>query len=169
MSLSLNIEENVAALESFIDEVISVEAEVAAATIAKEVTIMRASGMGDDAIKARLEADFAARGRIFGQIETTTKAHVAGLISAASNGAQQEVYEDAGIESDLRRWVVVNLGPTATTKPCPDCPSRQDQVEPIDIWQIIGEPGSGWSVCVPWDYCLLVPVEVNMPGRIDVV
>ena len=169
MSLSQNIEENVAALEFFIDDVILAEAEAAAVNIAKEVTIMRASGMSDDAIRVRLEADFAIRGRIFGQIETATKAHVAGLISAASRGAAEEVYLDAGITSDLRRWVVVNLGPGAVTKPCPDCPSRQDRVESIETWQIIGEAGSGWSVCGPHDYCILVPTEINMPGRVDVI
>ncbi len=169
MSLSQNIEANVAGLEFFIDDVLLAEATAAAALIEKEVAIMRAGGMGDDAIQAVLQADFDSKGRIFGQIENSTKAHVSGLIAAASRGAAEEVYLDAGITSDLRRWVVVNLGPGAVTKPCPDCPSRQDRVESIETWQIIGEPGSGWSVCGPHDYCILVPTEINMPGKVDVV
>ena len=164
MTLSQNIEANVAGLEFFIDEVILAEARAAVGVIEKEVAIRRLAGLSDEAIEAQLMADFNSKGRIFGQIETTTKAHVAGLISAASNGAQQEVYQDAGITSNLRRWVVVNRPPRV----CPDCPSRQGRVETIEFWQLIGEPGSGWSVCGAWDYCLLVPVDVEMDDVVDV-
>ncbi len=168
MSLSQNIEESLIGLESFVDEVLLEEARFAAELVDKEVRLLRLSGLSDDAIKARLLADFNAKGRIFGQIENATKAHVAGFIGAASNSAMEEVFSAANV-GNLRRWVVVNLGPGATTKPCPDCPSRQDRVEPIEVWQVIGEPGSGWSVCGPWDYCKLVHVEINMPGSVDVV
>ena len=161
------LEQNIVALELFIDEALLIEAEFAASLLEREIGIMRISGMGEEAIKEVLDADFAAKGRIFGQIENATKAHTAGMLTAASNSAQQEVYSKAGA-SDLRRWVVVNLGPGAVTKPCPDCPERQDRVEPIEVWQAIGEPGSGWSICRQHCYCILVPEQVKISGRVDV-
>lgn len=160
--------QNIAALEVFIDEALLIEAEFAASLLEREIGIMRASGLSDEAIKEVLDADFAVRGRIFGQIENATKAHVAGMITAASASAQQEVYMAAGV-SDLRRWIVVNLGINKITEPCPDCPSRQDRVEPLEVWQAIGEPGSGWSICRQHCYCVLVPEEVNLPGTVDVI
>ena len=160
--------QNIAALELFIDEALLIEAEFAASLLEREIGIMRASGLGEEAIKEVLDADFAAKGRIFGQIENATKSHVSGMITAASSSAQQEVYFAAGVP-DVRRWVVVNLGPNAVAKPCPDCPSRQDQVEPLEVWQAIGEPGSGWSICRQHCYCILVPEEVNLPGTVDVI
>ena len=160
--------QNIAALELFIDEALLIEAEFAAALLEREIGIMRASGLGEEAIKEVLDIDFAAKGRIFGQIENATKAHVAGMITAASNSAQHEVYVDAGID-DSRRWVVVNLGPAAVASPCPDCIGRQDRVERLDVWQAIGEPGSGWSVCRQHCYCILAPEEINLPGKVDVI
>ena len=65
MSLSQRIDANIAGLDGFLDEVFAAEAEFAAAEIAKEIRIMRAGGLDDDAIKAVLEADFRDKGRIF--------------------------------------------------------------------------------------------------------
>ncbi|KKM80603.1 hypothetical protein LCGC14_1338260, partial [marine sediment metagenome] len=79
--------QNIAALEVFIDEALLIEAEFAASLLEREIGIMRASGLSDEAIKEVLDADFAVRGRIFGQIENATKAHVAGMITAASASA----------------------------------------------------------------------------------
>ena len=168
MSLSFNIEESLGGLESYIDRVIRAEAVWAAALIEKEIEILRAGGMLDEAIRVRLQTDFDTKGRIFGQIENATKAHVSGMITAASASAQHEVYAAAGVP-DVRRWIVVNLGINKITEPCPDCPSRQDRVEPLEVWQAIGEPGSGWSICRGHCYCLLVPEEVNLPGKVDVI
>ena len=111
------LEQNIAALEFFIDDAFLIEAQYGAALLEREIGIMRASGLGEEAIKEVLDADFAAKGRIFGQIENATKAHVAGMLTEAAHSASQEVYIDAGV-SDLRRWVVVNLGPAAIAKPC---------------------------------------------------
>ncbi len=169
MSLSLNIEQNLAGLDVFLEEVFEAEAEFAAAEIAKEVRIMRAGGIDDDVIRQTLEADFAAKGRIFGRIDNSVRGHVVGSIIAASNGAQQEVYRDAGITDELRRWIVVNLGPNAAATPCPDCIPRQDRVETIETWQAIGEPGTGWSVCKQFCYCLLIPEVIEMEGRQDIL
>lgn len=162
------LEQNIAALEVSIDEALLIEAVFAAALLEREIGIMRISGLGEGAIKEVLEADFAAKGRIFGQIENATKAHVAGMIVEASHSAEQEVYADAGIDN-LRRWIVINLGPAAVKEPCRDCISRQDRVETIEVWQAIGEPRSGWSLCRQHCYCRLEPVQINIPGRIDVI
>lgn len=162
------LEQNIVALEAFIDEAFLIEATFAADLLEREIGILRASGLSEAAIKDVLDADFAAKGRIFGQIENATKAHVSGMITAAAASAQQEVYFAAGVP-DERRWIVVNLGINKITEPCPDCPSRQDRVEPLEVWQAIGEPGSGWSICRQHCYCLLVPEEVNLPGQVDVI
>ena len=165
MSLSFNIEESLGGLESYIDRVIRAEAVWAAALIEKEIEILRAGGMLDEAIRVRLQTDFDTKGRIFGQIENNIKGHVAGLITAASAKAQEEVYLDAGIDTELRKWVTVNRG---TSKVCPDCPSRHGQIERLIDWQDIGLPGSGWSVCGPHDDCILVLPEIEVGEIVSV-
>ena len=165
MSLSFNIEESLEGLESYIDEVIRAEAVFAAALIEKEIAILRAGGLSDEGIRLRLQADFDSKGRIFGQIENNIKGHVAGLITAASAKAQEEVYLDAGIDTDLRKWVTVNRG---TKKVCPDCPSRHGQIERLIDWQDIGMPGSGWSVCGPHDDCIFVLPETDIKEIVNV-
>ncbi len=161
MSISFEIE----GLESYIDEVIEAEAVWATALIEKEIAILRAGGLSDEGIRLRLQADFDAKGPIFGQIENNIKGHVAGLITAASAQAQEDVYQDAGIDTDLRQWVTVNRG---TDKVCPDCPSRHGQIERLIDWQDIGLPGSGWSVCGPHDECILVLVETEVGEIVSV-
>ncbi|KKL22986.1 hypothetical protein LCGC14_2429890, partial [marine sediment metagenome] len=79
--------------------------------------------------------------------------------------ASEQVYLDAGITSDLRRWWTVTLGSGIT---CPDCPSRDGQIRTLLEWQNIGKPRSGWSVCGPHDYCQLIPVEVPHDGLVNV-
>ena len=162
MSISFEIEEG---LESYIDEVIQAEAVWAAALIEKEIAILRAGGLSDEGIRLRLQNDFDNKGRIFGQIENNIKGHVAGLITAASAQAQEDVYADAGIDTDLRMWVTVNRG---TDKVCPDCPSGHGQIERLIDWQDIGLPGSGWSVCGPHDECILVLVETDIGEIVSV-
>ncbi len=167
MSLSLSIEESLSGLESFADEILLIEAEAFANILDAEIKRLRASRIDEDEIARILQADFDSKGRIFGQAETAVKARVAGLISAASHGAEEAVYRDAGIVSDQRRWITVNIN--LPKKVCPDCPTRNGQVESIETWRRIGKPGSGWSVCGPWDYCILVPANIDMPSIIDVV
>lgn len=166
MSLSQNIEANVSRLDDYIDEVILIEAAFAAELLKKEIKVLRAGGVNDDEIRRLLKADFDSKGRIFGQIENATKARVAGLISAASNNAAIEVYKDAGMP-DAWRWVTVNLVRGGNV--CPDCPTRHGRVETSEEWQRIGEPGSGWSVCGPWDYCILVPEAVTFKEIVNVI
>ena len=42
---------------------------------------------------------------------------------------------------------------------CPDCRPRQGRIETMELWELIGEPRSGFSMCGTDCTCRLVPVD----------
>jgi hypothetical protein len=169
MSLSQQIDETLIFGDATLGQILEIEAKAAYDLLQEEIALMRVRGLDDAAITDILDADFKAKGRIFGQIDTKARSAVVASIINASNEAQEVVFNNEGF-SDERVWVVVNLGPNAITRPCPDCPTRQGQVEFIQDWEARGLPGSGWSVCKGFCYCQLVPVEVKVAdNKVDII
>ena len=165
MSLSIEIDRNMLGLEVFIGGALDIEVEGFVHQLNKEVKLLRLANLSDEAIFASLQADFRQQGRVFGSFETAIKAQVSAMIQAASNGAQVELYREQGfaIEGGLWLWTVINR-----TNPCPGCLGREGRIETMDTWQMIGEPGTGWSVCKGHCYCIMSPQELGVPGRVDI-
>lgn len=133
-------------------------AEITAIEIQTFITTNRLAGMSDDAILELLEADLAAGGRIFGRLKNSMKTTVKGAIASASRIASGKVYEEEGVQE--WRWVTVGDS-------CPDCETREGMEGTLESFNLIGAPGTGWSVCRENCDCLLEPIGYKGSTKIS--
>mgnify|MGYP003133169906 CR=1 FL=1 len=110
---------------------------------------MTANGIDGKIIRQTLANDLSGKGRIFGQLRNDIKA---GMVMGISNSGRFGQYEDY-TRKDLFAWVTVG-----GHKICRDCDSRGGMdAQPYTFWETEGLPGSGWSVCKGYCYCVLDP------------
>ena len=117
--------------------------------IEKTVSTMMANGLSDEAIETVLLEDMKKGGRIFGELRNNTKASIAFGIGQASRLGQYENYD---LDKGQFAWVTVG-----GHKVCPDCDGREGIIMNFQNWESAGLPGSGWSVCQGYCYCVLDP------------
>ena len=123
-------------------------AEIFAKNLEAAITQMAANGINSTVITQTLTTDQATGGRIFGQLRNDTKGSIAMGISNSGRIGQYEDYT----KNDIFAWVTV-----AGHKVCVDCSARGGLVMPYKDWDSEGVPGSGWSVCKGYCYCVLDP------------
>lgn len=153
--LSEEIDAGLDALIVYAETVVGAEATLFAQKLAKEVTILRAGGLSEEAIYSILLADAKTNGVIFGQYGAEIKKQARGVIQAGSVIGEHAVYHEEGVSTDELKWVVVQGG-----KVCPDCQSRAGRVESASYWaEVAGLPGTGWSICKHNCQCRLAPVS----------
>jgi len=121
--------------------------------ISKTVATLRESGASVAQISSVLGQDMATGGKIFGPLRNSVKEEVVNGMNQASRLGQFEEYGTR----DKFAWVVVG-----GHKICPDCDARAGEIKSYDKWTSEGLPGTGWSVCGGYCYCILDPI-----GRID--
>ncbi len=97
--------------------------------------------------------------RIFGQLRNEIKSQV---VFAINQSAKLGQYKNYDMDKMLFTWVTVG-----GHKVCPDCDARSGQTKTWAEWEAEGIPGSGWSVCKGYCYCVLDPTgkvskRVNM-------
>ena len=130
--------------------VMGYDSAVFSAELNKEIIRMRSNGMTDKAIAQALKQDLDTNGRIFGKLKNATKAAVVGSINQLAKLGQYESYD---LDQDLFTWVVVK-----GHKVCADCESRANESpKTFSDWETLGLPGSGWSICKEYCYCILDP------------
>ena len=113
---------------------------------------MQDYGMSDDMIKELLEADLKVGGRLFGEFRTAIKRDVIYSIDASMAKAMIDTYKESGIE--LFEWSI------ESDNPCPDCLDRESEPpRPMEYWEAVGLPKSGFSVCRDNCKCRLVAVK----------
>ena len=121
-----------------------------AKNLEQTITQMTANGVGPNVITNTLRNDQVAGGRIFGQLRNDTKGNVAMGIANAGRIGQYEDYT----KEDLFVWITVG-----GHKICLDCDAREGMdAQKYSFWEELGVPGSGWSVCKGYCYCVLDPV-----------
>ena len=138
---------------------LSFDVEIFNSNIEKSVAAMVANGMSDGAIKKVIETDMKEGGRIFGQLRNEIKSQV---VFAINQSAKLGQYKNYDMDKMLFTWVTVG-----GHKVCPDCDARAGQTKTWAEWEAEGIPGSGWSVCKGYCYCVLDPTgkvskRVNM-------
>ena len=129
----------------------------------KTVFSMSQSGVSSDIIKQTLANDMNQGGRIFGQLRNETKASI---VDGINQSAKMGQYQNYDLDKGTFAWVTVG-----GHKVCPDCDGRTGQTMTFSEWEGEGLPGSGWSVCQGYCYCVLDPtgkmskkVDIKRPG-----
>ena len=138
---------------------LSFDVEIFKTNIDKAVSTMVTNGMTDDNIRTVMRKDMLEGGRIFGQLRNDIKASV---VVGINQSAKLGQYKNYDMDKMLFTWVTVG-----GHKVCPDCDARSDQTKTWAEWEAEGIPGSGWSVCKGYCYCVLDPTgkvskRVNM-------
>ena len=129
------------------------DARIFADQIEKRVSMLAGAGMDEATIRKILHDDMRTGGRIFGELRNNIKGGMAQSINQSGRAGQMEAYKP----TEILAWVTVG-----GHKVCPDCDARAGQTGTIEFWEANGLPGSGWSVCQGFCYCILDPT-----GKID--
>ena len=119
-----------------------------ATNLEQTITQLTANGVNYENILSTLNSDQVAGGRIFGQLRNDVKGNLAMATSHAGRLGQYSDYTS----KDLFNWVTV-----AGHRICGDCDGMSGQINTYSDWEAEGLPGSGWSVCKGYCYCVLDP------------
>jgi uncharacterized protein with gpF-like domain len=143
---------NIKNIETILSQKIQSDVAVTVLEIEQLVSSMRLYGMDEATIISTLETDLINQGRLFGAFRNRIKNTIKSAIMLASGAAQRNIYGNEGIKEF--RWVTVS-----DTRVCPDCVIRHNRIETLDTFQLIGLPGSGFSICRGNCRCVMVPVS----------
>lgn len=142
-------------VEETMSIVLTGQMEIAAAqatlNLRQLILNMRASGATDAAIRTTLLTDLNEGGRIFGGFKNAIKGNVKNGVSFASRAGSREVYEEADVREF--EWVLTK------ENNCPDCLERAGRRETWEMWETIGLPQSGFSICQDNCGCILEGVK----------
>ena len=127
--------------------------------ISKQASIMMGNGMSQAQISSVLNNQLTNKTGPFGQLERNTKSKVTETVNQSSRKGQESQYSG----KDKFAWVSV-----AGHKVCGDCDGRAGQVMTYEQWEGEGLPGTGWSVCKGYCYCVLDPTgKIGKSVRVD--
>ena len=127
--------------------------------IRSEIRKLRAAGITDGEIGRILASDLESGGRIFGSFRNSIKRGVVSGVMQAHRVGQDRIYGD----SLKMKWVSVG-----SPNICDDCQERIGRIEEWDIWESLGLPASGFSVCKESCYCQLIPITYPISDRVVV-
>ena len=139
-------------------------------SLEKSVYTMTQAGTSPEIIKQTLKNDMGTGGRIFGQLRNDTKASI---VDGINQSAKMGQYKNYDLDKGEFVWVTVG-----GHKVCMDCDGRAGQKMTFAGWEAEGLPGSGWSVCQGFCYCVLDPTgkaskkidaPVKEPGRKKII
>jgi len=142
---------NTEKMEIVIGDEIEAAAERFLIELRKTVATMSNAGMSLDEIKATLARQATQSTGAMGELKKNLRTIATSSANRAANEGMYAEYRDVGILK--YRWI------TVSAKPCPDCAERHGQVETLEDWELIGLPGSGFSVCQENCKCRLVPED----------
>jgi len=133
------------------------DVDIFTTNINKTISTMASRGIDTTTILNTLKDDMDVGGRIFGQLKNSTKNSVVQGISDSAKLGQLQNYD----MKQTFRWVTVS-----GHKICIDCQDRAGQEATFEEWEQRGLPGSGWSICREYCYCMLDPTG-NAPKQIQ--
>ena len=126
------------------------DADIFANRINKVVRTQGASGIAFTATEGALATDMITGGRLFGELKNSVKESLVEGINQTGQAGSFQAYDPD--ENTLFMWVTV-----AGHKICADCLPRGGKQKTLKEWEAVGMPGSGWSVCRGFCYCILDP------------
>lgn len=145
---------------------LSFSAQTFANNINQQIAVMTTNGLSQEAIKDVFQADMQESGRIFGQLKNDAKEQITGSINQCSRLGQNSQYT----ENQRFMWVTV-----AGHKVCYQCVERGGKIKTYEEWESDGLPGTGWSVCKGYCYCIIDPIgrmgnnvkAPTLPGEVN--
>jgi len=139
------------------------EIAIFAAEMEKELRGLRRAGMTDNAIRQLLLDDIeAGGGRFFKPFRNAIVAQLNTGIAEAAEIGKNTFLESEGVDTSRWKWGVTQ----SKSGPCPDCAPRAGRVETMDVWETIGTPRSGFSVCRENCLCRLDPAGIDTPDKV---
>ncbi len=144
-----------------LENLLALDVQAFAGKLQTEIEAMRIQGMAEGSIFQVLSKDAKESGRLFGEFSNSIKARMYGGLTEASRIGEHAIYKSKGISVERLRWTTIGDN-------CPDCDIREGRIEPAEYWEVIGLPGTGWSLCRAACNCRLVPVTIELPSRIAV-
>jgi len=138
------------------------DVEIFANRMLKQIHTLEEAGLAAEAIAASLENDMLNGGRIFGELKNAIKA---ATILGINESARLGQYSNYDIDKGEFVWITVG-----GHRICSDCSGREGHTGTFNDHEMEGLPGSGWSVCQAYCYCVLdptgkIPTSVS---RVDV-
>ncbi len=127
-------------------------------SLEKTVFSMTQAGVAPNMIKETLANDMETGGSIFGKLRNDTKASI---VDGINQSAKMGQYENYDLDKGQFAWVTVG-----GHKVCGDCDGRAGITLTFKEWEAEGLPGSGWSVCKGFCYCVLDPTG-QMSKKVD--
>ena len=147
-------------LLSVIDQMVY-DATIFGSRLEQSIVRMESQGVSTKAIYESLDEDLSAGGRIFGELRNNIQAATISSINLSSRLGQYQNYD---LDKGQFSWVTVG-----GHKICPDCEEREGIVMNFNNWETAGLPGSGWSICQGYCYCILDPTgEIKTKIDVDV-
>ena len=127
-------------------------------SLEKTVFSMSQAGMSEDMIKQTLANDMGTGGSIFGKLRNDTKASI---VDGINQSAKLGQYQNYDLNKGTFTWISVG-----GHRICGDCDGRAGQTLTFSEWEAEGLPGSGWSFCQGFCYCVLDPTG-KMSKKVD--
>ena len=137
---------------------LTVQADVFGTQVEATVARLSRNGVAPEAIATAIGADMTAGGQIFGTLRTAIKAGIVEQMNQSGRIGMMEQYPDT------TRFTWVTGG---GHRICQDCGPRGGTTLTWDEWVSEGLPGSGWSVCAGYCYCIL-DGSGKLPGEVTV-
>ena len=137
------------------------ESEIFQLHIQQEISTMITNGMTKESAEMVITADLQKGNRLFKTLNNSIKA---AIIEGVNQSSRLGQYGEYDLDQGTFKWVTVS-----GHRICDDCESRSKMPErTFNEWADIGLPGSGWSLCKQYCYCVLDPTgdissNINVP------
>ena len=105
--------------------------------------------MTDDAAEMVIKGELKKGGRLFNMLRNSIKSAIIEGVNQSSRLGQYEQYQ---LDQTEFTWVTVS-----GHRICEDCESRSGDTGTFEYHASKGLPGSGWSLCKQYCYCVLDP------------
>ena len=145
----MGVDETLGGITQYVTIGLNHEVESTILNLNSTIARMKATGMSDVAIESAIMTDLVNGEQIFGGFRAGLRNLLKNGIELAALHALVTGLTERGIEKF--KWV------TAGGRICPDCEVRHNQVQTLDVWESVGLPKSGFSVCNEHCRCVLVP------------
>lgn len=130
-------------------------------TVQDYIFQQRAMGVDDEVVLQNLNDDLKTdKFGFFKSFKGEVRDTMLGGLHQASSLGQFQKFSESGTNKKYR-WVAVG-----DENMCRDCKERNGQIETLEVWELIGLPASGFSVCNERCRCILEPEAIEEHGAI---